>query len=173
LSGEDFVGLAFLIPAPLGALWASMSYVALSEGGSWPATDSDLGSGVGEFGLQFEGGGCVYASTNGQLAAGYYYGGVLGLGTSGGHAGLDIGPLLSNGGDVYDQEGPFGGASTQVSDGPYGFFGGAQQGPNHCQTGLVTNLVGGWSPGVGATESSGGSVTRTVIIWRSKEKAKC
>jgi hypothetical protein len=39
LSGEDFVGLAFLIPAPLGALWASMSYVALSEGGSWPATD--------------------------------------------------------------------------------------------------------------------------------------
>ncbi len=121
------------------------------------------------WGAQGVGSFCAYAGTNGQLAYGVTYGGGLGPSTKGGHAGLDIGPLFTNAsGDPYDQEGPFVNSNGEASDGPAGFFVSGTGGTKRCG-GLMYNVSGGWAPGLGASESSGGTVTKTDIWWSSHD----
>jgi hypothetical protein len=64
------------------------------------------------------------------------------------------------------------GTGGAVSAGADGGDLNAAAGPNHCGTGITTNVAGGWSPGIGASMYGvGGSITN--VGWQSKPSAPC
>jgi RHS repeat-associated protein len=136
------------------------------------------------FGLVFgvEGGGeaCAVASTNGQLGIVAYPGVGAGPGQNGFGGNGAVHLLVSNGGDVSDQAGPFTGVSAGASEEWYGGGGSIVTGNNHCASGdnpfsneKVTNLEIGWEPGFGAHATAAGTYSKTTVVWQSKPSAPC
>jgi RHS repeat-associated protein len=118
---------------------------------------------------------CVAATTDGQIGVfdyGYSNAGYVGGGKTGLHLGPDANVLVSNGGDIQDQMGPFGGIQGHVSVGPYGGNVSVTTGPNRCGRPAIVNVNAGWSPGEGASFGATGSQTYNVL-WQSKPSPKC
>jgi RHS repeat-associated protein len=135
-------------------------------------------SGGAGWGGSAAGGACFVATTNGQLGVVIYVSSDAGLGYAGSHHGIDVNLLLSNGEDVGDQRGPFGGAGGHVSVGPVGADVSATTGLNRCGKPAIVNLSVGWAPGAGIDvenhKGAGLAGSWTLWIpWQSKPSANC
>lgn len=111
-------------------------------------------------------GGCIMASTNGQIGVSLTGAGGGGFGVQGG---AFVAPMLSTGGDIYDQSGVFNVPMFTVKIGP-GIHVEVPFGTGHCGQ-PVGNLQIGLAAGGGA--AAGDAWAETAVLWSSKPASKC